>query len=242
MGDLAHGSDDWVYVPMKETAPYLCQDVKTRQKNFLEWWNAGRWEGVDGRMAPFILNLIDRNAGTDTGVTGVASALQRLSCDGPSRDKKLDALASAAGPALSQCVGETPEPCIIWGKKEHLTDCAVAELTVGELTFQLVDYGDEVGIATDTVKSLRAANATELHQCSAIASGAGIEWCLQGRPKRMPPGSRVEMLARDLRALELRGACSLNEECGNQPRQFLSAAHDVTSYARDRDIRFFRLF
>ena len=89
------------------------------------------------------------------------------------------------------------------GNKEQLIDCDVEELTAGALKFHLIDYGDELDLSVETRTTLCTGNSTENNHCALLAFSAGIEWCLQGRPNRVPSKSRVRMLAKVLRAIDL---------------------------------------
>ena len=188
------------------------------------------------------MNWLDKETTSEDREEEIRRALGWLTEKGPNRDKKLAVEALAARTTTSGCVGRGEPLPVIWGKREQLIDCAVEELSVGALKFHLIDYGDELDLSVDTLKQLRAGNSVENNQCAIIAFGAGIEWYLQGRPNRVPSKSRVKRLARELRALELKEAIQLNIEAEEQPRQLTSAAHDVLSYAHDRDIRCFHWF
>lgn len=128
------------------------------------------------------------------------------------------------------------------GCKTQLIDCAVEEAAIGKLRFQLVGGFDEISFPGDPVGDLRNGNALGRNQSAFMAFGAGVDWCLQGQPHRMPADSRVKFSARELRAILLKEATYMITDYENHPRVLARAPHDVRYYAHGRDIRRLRRF
>ena len=242
VNDLIHCTDRWIYPNQTRGEPFMKNEVTPHQQKVSDWWNSYRWKECDAKLTPFILNWMDKQTNSSNNEENVMAALQFLLEEGSTRDKELASKALMTRIIDEPCVGNRQPTTIVWGQKEQLIDCIVEELMIGALKFHLVEYGDELDLSVETRKTLRTGNSVENNQCALVALGAGVEWCLQGRPNRFPSKSRVRMLAKELRAMELCAAKKFEVEIDDPPRQVLSAAHDATSYAHDRDIRCFQWF
>lgn len=78
-----------------------------------------------------------------------------------------------------------------WGKKVHLGDCEVQEVTIGELHFRAIDFGDTIRLSERSRAILGNIEPLELNRCVLLHAVAGAQWRREGRKNGIPTLSRA---------------------------------------------------
>ena len=121
-------------------------------------------------------------------------------------------------------------PAVIWGNVFATDEYRSTGLPVGNLAFDCIDFCENLKLATILKRKLRPAEAIETMRCTVPELAAGVEWASQGQPKRVPPRSRIDVLASGIRLDEFLGA---ERAMGQTMDVWADAAYEIQSICLD---------
>ena len=132
----------------------------------------------------------------------LAMGLRRVTSRGNSELRKLASEALANLHCLGRFHAGDAGVCrITWGDLIKLDDCACQNVTIGQLHFCAVDFGDSIQLNEFLQRKLVSSDRLERNQCAVIAAAAGL--IARDLPKYpLPARSRVIQSAVELRVAE----------------------------------------
>ena len=186
---LFHAKDDWAHAA-EGPAVLRHSSLQTSDQVLVdEWWRKNE-PPVATEIITFVKNrMVTENAFGSTMEEALRRSLSLLSTRGTTRDANLadSSLAKVEYEGNTE-VGRTRTSFFL-GPTFPLGDCSSQELVVGRLTFQLLDYGDEIRLNQRMREQLGTAEEKERNQCAVLSFSAGYEWIKQG--------NRVDPLVRN---------------------------------------------
>ena len=135
---------------------------------------------------------------------------------------------------------------ITWGRTIPLGDFEAQDITIANLHFRAIDFGDTVRLSERGKIALVNTDAFERNQCVLIHTVAGAQWAREGRRNGVPILSRVLAEAEEWRQEEFNQAMLALAAVGQRKdlyaAEVASVAHDALGVGDDRDYRSFVLF
>ena len=144
--------------------------------------------------------------------------------------------------------GRQREDCVLWGTRQEWGEFVSQDLQVGNLHFNVIDFGENLLMNVATQKLIGAADRKECNQCVILHLGAALAWHVRGRKKVVPSRGVVYHYAMVTREHEAHQAHEANLSLKNPQslaEQLISShIHDVLHCNHDRDFRgiFFFLY
>ena len=196
-------------------------------------------------IALCVLNWLNMSAQSDDWGKEIANALKSLAGKGTNQMSQ-SALAelSLRQDAESRRKGELT-PSIYRPDAVDVGDASMQQLTIGNLEFAVLDYGDRLMLPMEMRKRSNEWHNIEKNQCSIIHLAAGLEWHLQNRPNRSPLRSRAMRMDTELRGVEFNRALEMIDSSLPIKCTWSETVHaltrDIGTSNHDRDFRFWPL-
>ena len=199
---------------------------------------------VSPELIPYLEEYLEQQATTSTFDLGIiyVEALGELCQDGTTATSQLASEAFIMwNERHPRTAGKQWGRHIRWGELYPRIDYTARELSIGNLHFLRIDMGFELPLGVHLRTALGGPGKVEKNQCICAHLALGLEWPLQGRPRRVPNKSRVSTLASHLRRDEYQQAHDFTSTC-NYPSpkmsdKLYSMAHDVMPPNRDRSFQ-----
>ena len=83
-----------------------------------------------------------------------------------------------------------------WGTVFEADEYSSAEVGLGDLSFERIDFGERLKLNTSLRKKLNIGEEIESEKCTILALATGVKWIAQGQPKRRPSRQRIDVLVR----------------------------------------------
>ena len=160
-------------------------------------------------------------------------ALDQLDAEGSSRDR-----AVVEQYRLSRKNTGSSHP-LAWGSMEKTEEYITQQLTIGELHFDVIDFGESAPLTESCRKMIVCPESSETKQCTILHWAAAIEWNEQRRSARIPLRSRVYQVAQQARMEEASVARMIEKSTSDngRMRELRSLLHDSARAHRERDFR-----
>ena len=137
--DITEASDEWLDVQPTTSLSAFGEEVElsARQQAIDEWWEQeDRLE--DEVVACYIRNWIDQLGGEHSFMDAYELAMDQLSAEGSTRDRNI-----VADFRLSRKITGRSHP-LYWGCTAKTEEYITQQLTIGDLHFDVIDFGESV--------------------------------------------------------------------------------------------------
>ena len=135
--------------------------------------------------------------------------------------------------------------CAKWGGLAEIGDVWAHQFCIGPLSKMEVEYGDKLKLSGLAQETLREWGPNEGHQCAVVSLESALEWKSQIWRKRIPPRTRVLLLAYAIREADLNAAARGDhlESATNECEAVIDAAlHGISTSNHARDLRTLGLY
>ena len=207
-------------------------DLSQRQKDIDEWWNLDH-RMPDETVACYLRNWMDQNGTELDWDDAYDSALNMISQKGSSRDRKVVAKYRAERKETGSLHQVT------WGKTAKTEEYITQQLCIGDLDFDVVDFGESIPLTDHCRKLITCPDYQENKQCTLLHWADAVEWNAQKRGARIPLRSRVYQIAQQARMGEatIARTVSLAVSDGGRLCELQSLLHDAYRAHHGRDFR-----
>ena len=160
-------------------------------------------------------------------------------------------LAEIAEPNTTGGTGFYEDSCsgadiVRWGTAFPTDEYVSANLKVGLILFDCVDFGENLKLSTIPKQKLRIGEDVETKKCKLLALAAAVEWASHGQPKRCPARRRIDVLASGIRIDGILGAEQSYEQTvgidSDTAREIQSICHDVMTADHERGYQALGMF
>ena len=173
--ELLHAEDKWTYVEPIEGKEWTDDPNESEEEEKVR--TLVSQSGLCGNSAAFIRNRMMELSGTLP--QRYAMAVEEMKHTGPTYMQEKKTL-----PRSPEKVGEIQPKrkggVITWCRKIPLGDCEAQEVTIGNLHFRAIDFGDTVRLSERSKVALGNIDALERNQCVLIHTAAGTQWAREG--------------------------------------------------------------
>ena len=171
---ILNTSDNWTH-PTTEPCQLIPPLVTLTPDEFdiEEFWRTLPFH-VPGRIAPFLRSSMLKS--NDVGNwTALARSLGTLEEFGSRRDKSDDQVClDYASEVPNSRTGRKLQQQVIRGQHMTLDDCPTQEISISELRFTAVDYGDSIPTSEELQQILGFAQKEEKNQCAVLHLAAAL--------------------------------------------------------------------
>ena len=244
---MLYGNDTWL-IPEEPLRPVLEMEPDTHSYPQIEEALKPYLMGIPEDLHPSILNWMEvRNQEQTNDLEPLlAASLRNIHDRGNSRMRQLSPSTLAKFRSLDRFRAGSGGVCrITWGPTVKLDDCVCQTITIGELQFSAVDYGDTISLNELMQQRLPAVDKEERNQCTLLSVASGIV-ARELKHKTAPASQRVLRTASELRWEEWSIAQLVANSDGNaksaNERNIFSLCHDIVQPNHDRDYRSLALF
>ena len=242
---VLYANDDWVHTTDNAVVDWARSEGLTREQlEVQDWWDASSLP-VHGALETHVLNdLLTANKPCD--MSTVEATLRNLAAQGCEKER---CLADQALIDFKEVrAGRMKMDGVLWGVRREWGAFVSQDMHVGQLHFNIVDFGEDLLLDAATQGAIGAAERKEGNQCVMLHLGAALAWLIRGGGKTVPTRGAVYHQAMITRSEEVKQAREAELSIGTprtaQEQLILSHTHDVLNFGHDRDFRgvFFFLF
>ena len=236
--EVLYATDDWIFPSDTASVDWTrSETLSLEQMEIQDWWDSSALP-VHGLLETHILNDL-LTVGKPFTVKTVEDTLHKLTRNGSDKERRLAEQALIDFKEMR--AGKQQVDGVLWGIRREWGEFVSQDMHVGNLHFQVIDFGEDLLLDTTTQKLLGASSRKETNQCIILHLGAALAWHSRGRKKSIPSRGVIyqqAMVTRQEEAAHAKEAGEAVKVPRSAEEQVISShAHDALNSNHDRDFR-----